>query len=106
MTEIDARGKACPAPVLMTRDAIAGNPGEAVRVIVDNEAAKQNVTRFLESQGYTAEAREEGPDFCVSGSCADAPQASQESVGSGHTEEGPADERKIMVMVCTDRMGY
>ncbi|MFO7838290.1 MAG: sulfurtransferase-like selenium metabolism protein YedF [Desulfosalsimonadaceae bacterium] len=106
MTEIDARGKACPAPVLMTRDAILDKPGETVHVIVDNEAAKQNVTRFLESRGYTAEAREQGPDFCVRGFSADAPQAAKEPAESGHKTEEPATERKIMVMVCTDRMGY
>ena len=51
---LDCRGLACPKPVLETKDAIeAVSPGEEITlvVIVDNEAARANVTRFAESQG-------------------------------------------------------
>jgi len=52
MKEIDARGLACPAPVLQTKSAIEEvNPG-LIKVIVDNEASKQNICRFLESRNF------------------------------------------------------
>ena len=52
MKEIDARGLACPAPVLQTKSALQeAHPGR-VRVVVDNAAAQQNVQRFFESQGF------------------------------------------------------
>ena len=49
---IDARGFSCPQPVLMTLDEISAmNRGEIV-VLVDAEAAKENVIRAATSQGW------------------------------------------------------
>lgn len=61
MTKIvDARGLACPQPVILTRKALA----EAVEVttIVDNETAQANVTRLAEKVGaiVTVEQRDDG----------------------------------------------
>jgi TusA-related sulfurtransferase len=47
MKEIDARGLACPGPVLQTKAAIDLKKWEALNVIVDNEASMQNVCRFF-----------------------------------------------------------
>jgi TusA-related sulfurtransferase len=52
MKEIDARGLACPAPVLQTKAALQEESPNGVRVVVDNAASQQNVQRFLESQGF------------------------------------------------------
>jgi len=52
MKEIDARGLACPAPVLHTKAALQEEKPGSVKVIVDNAASQQNVQRFLESQGF------------------------------------------------------
>ena len=52
MKEIDARGLACPAPVLQTKAAVESDALKQISVIVDNEAARQNVSRFLASKGY------------------------------------------------------
>ena len=51
MTTIDARGYACPEPVLMLRRAMADKAPEYT-VLVDQVAAKENITRFAEHQGY------------------------------------------------------
>ena len=66
MIQIDARGKACPEPVIMTKKAVTDNP-EAVAVLVDNVPATQNVSRFFESKGYKASVSGEGKDFTVTG---------------------------------------
>lgn len=101
MKEIDARGLACPAPVLQAKDAIAAQQLNAVRVVVDNAAAQQNVQRFLESQGYeiTLDANIDG--YIVVGRCdatiRKAPQAAPVN---------EAAQLKIMVMITTDRFGY
>ena len=50
---LDARGLACPAPVLMTKDAVEKDRLDTVEVIVDNEAAKENVSRFLGYQQFS-----------------------------------------------------
>lgn len=57
---IDARGLACPQPVLRTKKAIAEE--SRVTTIVDGETARQNVTRMAERQGCNvqAEEREDG----------------------------------------------
>ena len=55
---IDARGKPCPQPVLLTGEAL--KKANEVTVIVDNETARQNVTKFARSQG--CEVTEAGGD--------------------------------------------
>lgn len=66
MLKIDARGKACPTPVIMTKNSLAENPGQ-IEVTVDNPEASQNVSRFLKSRGYTVEIKENGKEFTVTG---------------------------------------
>ena len=50
MKELDCRGMNCPAPVLHVRDTLAQEALNDISVLVDNEAARQNVSRFLEHQ--------------------------------------------------------
>ncbi|MBS1238160.1 MAG: SirA family protein, partial [Deltaproteobacteria bacterium] len=45
--ELDCRGLACPAPVLNTKQTIEKENLSEINVIVDNQAAKENVSRFL-----------------------------------------------------------
>ena len=69
---------------------------------MDNEAAKQNVTRFLESQKYAVSVTKDGADFHITGSAGEKPV-----IPPSPPEQAQAEERKkIMVMVTTDRMGY
>ena len=42
---VDARGLACPAPVVKTKDALKGGAAE-IEVLVDNPTARDNVCRF------------------------------------------------------------
>ncbi len=51
-THLDCKGLPCPQPVLQCKQYIDAQQPEAVSIAVDNEAALQNVTRFLENQGY------------------------------------------------------
>ena len=53
MSKIDARGDACPLPVVKAKKAIAElrGPGE-VEVLVDNEIAVQNLTKMAQQKGY------------------------------------------------------
>lgn len=51
MNNIDARGKQCPQPVMMTKKAIEEGISE-IKVIVDNPVAGQNVSRLLKSKGF------------------------------------------------------
>jgi selenium metabolism protein YedF len=101
MKEIDARGLACPAPVLQTKAVLQEEQPDALRVVLDNAASQQNVQRFLESQGYRTVLEQQGEDYWVSasGGPEQAPQARP-------APEKEADARKILVMCATDRMGF
>ncbi|MCB2170959.1 MAG: sulfurtransferase-like selenium metabolism protein YedF [Deltaproteobacteria bacterium] len=99
--QIDCRGLACPAPVIQSKECIDREHPGIIKITVDNEAAKQNVTRFLESQKYGVSVEKDGADFHITGSAG-------EEAGLPFPEEEASDEKtsKIMVMVATDRMGY
>jgi selenium metabolism protein YedF len=53
MDTIDCMGLACPQPVLNTRAHLLRHPDTAsLTVWVDNRASAENVSRFLENQGF------------------------------------------------------
>ena len=65
-TIVDARGLSCPEPVIRTRKALTSVTGGRVDILVDTVTARENVSRYARSQGWTAEARDEGDHFVVS----------------------------------------
>ena len=101
MKEIDARGLACPAPVVQTKAVLQEEAPNSVKVIVDNAASQQNVQRFLESNGFQTALEQVGTDYVVSGNCdsISSPQAQL-------TMKPHGDTKKIMVMCATDRLGF
>ena len=101
--KIDCRGLACPAPVLKTKELIEQEKPENLIVIVDNEAARQNVTRFMEYQGFNVSASEEGTDFHVTGHAGEGAESAAKPEKTIESEEW---KQKIMVMVGSDRMGH
>lgn len=50
--EVDARGQACPKPVIMTKRELDNIEEGIVVTIVDNEVAKNNVSKLAKSLGY------------------------------------------------------
>ena len=57
MLNVDARGDACPLPVVKAKKAIAAlNGAGEVEVLVDNEIAVQNLTRMAGGHHLTAKA--------------------------------------------------
>jgi len=100
--ELDCRGLACPAPVLQTKQKIEKENLSEINVIVDNQAAKENVSRFLGTQKFEVSVEQKGTDFYITG-----------TRGAGATASGPsaapqpdAEKKKILVMIATDRMGF
>jgi selenium metabolism protein YedF len=102
MKEIDARGLACPAPVLQTKAVLQEEKPGSVKVIVDNAASQQNVQRFLESQGFQTALDQYEGDYLVMGTAdGKTPQPHPQA------SKPPVEEiRKIMVLCATDRMGF
>ncbi len=48
---IDAKGLACPQPVIMSRKMMAAGNLDEIEIMVDNDAARENVVRFLKFTG-------------------------------------------------------
>ena len=58
---IDCKGMACPLPVVNAKKAAeAMNPGDVLTVLVDNEIAVQNLSRFAEHKGFGVSADKRG----------------------------------------------
>jgi len=64
--QIDARGKDCPEPVLMTNNAISPGVTE-LETLVDNPIARENVSRFMKSKGFKVECMEKDGIITVMG---------------------------------------
>ncbi|OQX27138.1 MAG: SirA family protein [Desulfobacteraceae bacterium IS3] len=103
MKEIDSRGLACPAPVLMTKAAIEQEGANLVKIIVDNKASKENVCLFLESRKFETSVQMQGNDFYITGKSGDVGDV---PAPLPKTEKSDAGRKKIMVMAATDRIGY
>ena len=58
---IDCKGMACPLPVVNAKKAAeAMSLGDVLTVLVDNEIAVQNLSRFAEHKGFDVSARKKG----------------------------------------------
>ncbi len=69
MDHLDYKGLSCPQPVMETRNYLDAHPDvKAVSVTVDNKAASENVSRYLQTRGFQTEIRGEGNEFQVTGS--------------------------------------
>jgi len=92
MKTVDARGQACPQPVILTRKALA--EASELLVIVDNETAQMNVCRMAEKSGYHAEVEQK----------ADGIYLRITPVTDSVTSE-PTHTSKIVVLVASETLG-
>ncbi len=63
--EVDARGQACPKPVIMTKRELDNIEEGIVVTIVDNEVAKNNVSKLAKSLGYEYKVEDKGENEYV-----------------------------------------
>lgn len=101
--ELDCRGQACPAPVMQVRDLLTAEKPATMAVIVDNEAAKENVSRFLAHQGFQVTVEEINGDFKVIGA---GDEGACEIMSEKELSVAAKDNKKILVMITTDRLGH
>ena len=62
---IDARGRSCPEPVIMTKTAIDKNPKDNFQVLVDTHVAVENITRFAIGKGYRVSVDDSNQEFKI-----------------------------------------
>ena len=99
---VDARGMACPLPVVNAKKAAEGlNPGDTLVVRVDNEIAVQNLRRFAQHMGFAASGEKlADAEFTVTMAIGGEAQAEPETACA-------VDARKkgMLVVLSADTMG-
>ena len=100
--ELDCRGLACPAPVLQTKQKIEKENLSEISVIVDNQASRENVSRFLGSQKFEVSVEQKGSVFTITGKRGTGAPATEPPVAP----QADSEKKKIVVMIASDRMGF
>ncbi|NLV89275.1 MAG: preprotein translocase subunit TatB [Tissierellia bacterium] len=59
---VDARGRSCPEPVIMTKNAIDNNLTD-LEVLVDTNVAVENITRFVKGKGFKVTVEENDGEY-------------------------------------------
>ena len=96
---VDARGLACPQPVLMTKKALEELNEGIITVLVDNIASKENVKRFAQRMGCTVDISEKDGVFelrIVKGFTCEIPQTQEEPEKA---REGP------IILITSNKIG-
>ena len=94
---VDARGLACPQPVILTGKALKET--DVVTVIVDDETPRQNISRMATQKGFSIQVEEKDGDFYMHIQKGDAePQADAPEVS-------PAPSGDIVLVIASDRVG-
>lgn len=65
--KLDCQGLPCPQPVIKCKNAIESDNPAVIEALLDNEAAKENVSRFMTTKGYDITVQQEGSLFIVTG---------------------------------------
>ncbi len=100
----------CPAPVLETKKCLESEALSQIRVLVDNDAAVENVSRFLTYAGFEVGVESDGTMSVVEGA---RDQAAAVKLTSGPKRQsasaidssGKNSPAKIMVMAASNKFG-
>lgn len=103
--KIDCRKLECPAPVLKTKEFLEQNAATKIDVIVDNDAAVENITRFLSFHGFEVSVDTRGIDSTISGT-RDSKNAKKLETTSPRTKQiSQSDNQKILLIISSMEMG-
>lgn len=103
--KIDCRTLECPAPVLQTKKILEQEAVTEINVIVDNDAAVENVTRFLNFHGFEVAVDSDGATSIVSGR-KDPGKAKKLGPGSEPVRaKEESDSQKILVILSSQQIG-
>ncbi|BEP30417.1 sulfurtransferase-like selenium metabolism protein YedF [Helicovermis profundi] len=98
IVEIDARGLDCPKPVINTKKAIEQITEGSVITIVDNEAAKENVSKLAKKLKYEYSVKAEGDLYYISIN-------KGESLGFEEMGDPKENISESVIYVSSDKMG-
>lgn len=103
--EIDCRKLECPAPVLKTKQLLETQALDQIRILVDNDAAVENLSRFLSFHGFAVSVDSDGITSAVEGV--------KQAKDARKIEPGPqktaldtlGHAQKILVLISATRIG-
>ncbi|OGR10911.1 MAG: SirA family protein [Desulfobacterales bacterium RIFOXYA12_FULL_46_15] len=102
---LDCRTLQCPAPVLKTKQYLEQEAAVEINVIVDNDAAVENVSRFLNFQGFSVSVDSDGHSSTVAG-LRDPEKAKKLEISPGSiTSRENSDHQKILIMISSQNIG-
>ncbi len=109
MVKVDARGDACPLPVVKAKKAIAElNGAGEVEILVDNEIAVQNLTKMAQQKGlvYSAEKLAER-EYSVRFTVGETTPESEEKAEACAPDTRCAQDTRTdtVVVIASDQMG-
>ncbi len=109
MNTLDARGLACPGPVLLAKKTIDDQRPERLAMLVDNDAARENVGRFLGSRGFAVSVERQGDDYLLSGVLqggGGGEVAAESPATSAAAQAQPAAAQpRVVVLIGSDQLG-
>lgn len=106
MTRVDARGKSCPQPVIMTKAKVEAGERE-IEVVLDNPVSASNVQRFLEKNGYTLQMGDENGIITIRG-VRDTPDAGSEPSGAPTEDfscQLPRQDDNVAILIAHEVLG-
>lgn len=90
---IDCKGLKCPQPVINTKKYFDSIPSGEATIVVDNEVAKNNISKFAETNGFNYSAHEKENLYYITISKDDSCKLMN------------LDSKKLTIVISTDKMG-
>ncbi|MDN5364423.1 MAG: hypothetical protein PWQ91_1485 [Eubacteriales bacterium] len=103
MEQIDARGKPCPQPVVLTKKAIDAG-ATALEVLVDNPQARDNVLQLARNLGWQAEVQETDGGYRLVLQKRDEGEKAADPM-AGITCPGGRDSTRTVLLLTSNTMG-
>lgn len=111
---VDARGLACPLPVVKAKEALKSIQGQGVlKILVDNEIAVQNLQKFAAQKGLSAAGQKKADkEYEVSIQVSSVPLSAAENVFHGQEAEETGEncspdarQKGLLVVLSSNTMG-
>lgn len=110
--ELNCQNLPCPQPVLRCKRCLDEQSPASLVVVVDNDAARENVTRFLSTQGYAVQTEDAGGGLWrLRGVKGDAPASASNPADDCEVCEVMTEEQlrrmgeKVVVFLTSDVIG-
>ncbi len=108
--KLDCTGKSCPVPLVETKKLLETMEEGMVRTTVDNETAKENISKFAKNMGFDYTVVEEQGNYVVQitkGAAGNETEPDTINVNPMYDATGEPDfqNRGLVVMISKDYMG-